>query len=195
MMSATSAGRSGERRVPRSEITWPKGQQPAEAMPPLPPVEPSLPASGAVRALYLLALLTLLAPLPSSWVALATGGGFGMVFGLAGYLLIAAAVWRAVQVLRDGGRLAAPVPVGPERWLRRFGLLFMVIGTITVALQFFIGPIARSLFGTNSGGTGIQYFVVGVWFAIFSGWASAGVLLFEFSRMLGFERRERGRLA
>lgn len=186
---STDAGRT--RRVPRSEITWPKGQVPLPELPStsISRAEPMPLVSAPTRLLYLLALLAMVvSPAVSSWVMLATGGGALAAIGLATYLVLAVAVWRALQVWRDGQRLAAPRPIGVARWIRAIGLWLMAIGSVTVVLQFFVGPIANSLFGRPSG-SGVEFFAVGLWLAVFSGWAPAGLLLFEFSRLLGFERQ------
>lgn len=194
MSDETTRGRDGIRRAPRSEMTWPKGQTPSAShnIPAERSPRPLAPAHAQVWVLYLLALLTVLMPVPGSgWVRLATGSGPLMMLGLPSLLIMVLAVWRAAQVLRDRRHLAAPPALGAALWIRRVAVALMAFGVLVTVLQIFTGPIARAIFHGGRSDSGVEYFIVGVWLAMFSGWAPVGLLLFEFSRMLGFERATR----
>ena len=64
------------------------------------------------------------------------------------------------------------------------------IGVPVTVLQWLSGPIAATLFKGTSG-NGVGFFVVGLWLAILSGLAPAGLMLFEGSRLLCFERAQK----
>lgn len=194
MSERTIRGHDGIHRAPRSETACPKGQTPDDAR----EVRlaraqiPLAPATTEERWLYLLALLTVLAPVPGSgWARLATGGGPLVLMGLPALAILALATWRAVQVIRDRGRLAAPALAGRIRWMRKIALAIMAVGVVVTMLQLLTVPIAGVIFKGARSETGVEFFVVGVWLAMFSGWGPVGLLLFEFSRMLGFERAQR----
>lgn len=155
------------------------------------------PASLSVRVLYLLALAQLLFPIglmamatfPSMLKAVASGASFVMMIsvGLPAVLTTIAIVWRAMEVLRGRSRLAAPPALGALHWLRQTSLLLMLIGVAATLLTWFTVPLVRSLV---PGGTerGAVFFVAAMWLGGFTLWASAGLALFEFGRLVGLER-------
>jgi hypothetical protein len=144
----------------------------------------------SVRVLYVLGLFSLLiSSFQSSWVVLAAGGSpLLLLFSLGGTVMSIVVIGRAVQVMIGVGVLDAPLAQrGFIHWCRRIGLWLMAAGALVALLQLLLVPITGAIFGPPSG-NGIEYFVVGVGMAAFSGLGSTGVLLFELSRMLGFER-------
>ncbi len=181
--------RDGVRRAPPSEIAWPKqASDERRSVAGASAGLPMLPATSGVRALYLFALFTAFAPRPgSSWVGLAVGGGWLAVLGWSALAIAAVAVWRGVTVLLYRHRLTAPAPTGSARWLRIFGIVLMAVGVVVYVLHFFIGPLGRLIYPGRTD-SDIQFFIVGVWLSMFGGWGATGVLLFEFSRLMGFER-------
>lgn len=141
-----------------------------------------------VRAIYVLAILSIFIPLRSSgWVSLAMGGFFLSPFGVLSLAVAALAVWRIVVVVRDAGRLDSPLQTSVLRWCRSLAVGLMAVGVAVYLLQLFVGPIGRMLFPRGSD-NGVEFFVVGVWLAMFAVMAPLGVFLFELSRLLSFER-------
>lgn len=180
------------RRAPSSEIAWPNGKAPdapqVSVGRPAEPITRLRSPASSLRALYVLTLITSIVPLKgSSWVGLATGGGWLAVLGLTTVILVALAVWRVIQVMRDRHRLAAPPVAGVTRALRVAGVVLMVLGVVVFLLHFFIGSSGRWIAPRGSD-NGIEFFVVGLALSMFGGFGVAGILLFEFSRLLGFER-------
>jgi hypothetical protein len=150
-----------------------------------------MPVHVATRVLYVATLLALAVPAPlSSWVRLAVGSAPLTSHAVPLFLVAALLLWRAALVALDRSRLAAPEARGALRWLRRAGLTLMAIGVPVMVLQWLSGPIAATLFKGNSG-DGAAFFVVGLWLAIFSRLAPAGLMLFEGSRLLSFERAQK----
>lgn len=183
--------RPGERRVPPCEITWPKGTAPLKGMADVSTERSQVqiePATRPLRLLYLLSIVGLFLPATGSgWVALATGGSWAALFGVSSLLLFALALYRAFSVLRRASMLDAPVMPGLIRWMRTLAVGLMLIGVLSLVLNLSSGHITRWLFPRPSG-NGIEFFVVGIWIALAGGWGPVGVLLFECSRLLGFER-------
>lgn len=123
----------------------------------------------------------------SGWVQMAIGGSWLMsLLALTAMLVIAVAVGRAVQVLRRRDRLDAPVAAGWITLLRRAGLLLLALGIVTALLQLLMVPIVRAIVPRGSD-NGIEFFIAGLALAAGSGFAPSGLLLFELSRLLGFE--------
>lgn len=142
----------------------------------------------AVRGIYVLAVLSIFVPLRSSgWVGLAVGGFWLSPFGVVSLAAIALVVWRIVLVLRERARLDAPMQTGLLRWCRSLAIGLMAAGVTVYLLQLFVGPIGRALFPRGSD-NGVEFFVVGVWLAMLTALAPLGLLLFESSRLLAFER-------
>ena len=157
--------------------------------PPLNRLQIESPARS-VRILYVLGLFAmLLSSVQSGWVGLATGGSpVLLLFGLGGTVMSIVAIGRAMQVTLGAGVLDAPLAQrGSIHWCRRIGLCLMAAGVLAELPRLLLVPITRAIFGPPSG-NGIEYFIMGVAMAAFSGLAPTGVLLFELSRMLGFER-------
>ena len=72
-------------------------------------------------------------------------------------------------------------------WCRALGIGLMALGVIAFVFQFFVGPIGRMLFSQRTE-SGAEFFVVGIWLAMFTAVTPISVLLFEASRLLSFER-------
>lgn len=146
-------------------------------------------SSHAVRAIYVLALVSIALPAPTSgWIGMALGfGGVRSPFALVWLLTFVLIVWRIVLVIRNPNQLDAPAEQQTLRWCRNAAIAFMAIGSVIFALQWFVIPIARAVFPRGSD-NGIEFFVVGIWLAMFAAATPLGLLLFEASRLFGFER-------
>jgi len=149
-------------------------------------------ASRSLKWLYCLILVVTIFPSgmlgASGWVGLATGGGIfgGGLIGLA--ILFAIFIYRIVLVARSPHTLDAYVTSTPVKLLRYFGIFLMVIGLIGSFAVFFIRPLALGIFG-KPGDAGVAFFVVGVVLYVISSAGLAGLLMFEASRLFGFEAR------
>jgi hypothetical protein len=149
-------------------------------------------ASRSLKWLYCLILIVTIFPTgllgASGWVGLATGGGIfsGGLIGLA--ILLAIFIYRIVLIVRSPHTLDAYVPSTPVKLLRNFGIFLMVIGLIGSFAVFFIRPLALGMFG-KPGDAGVAFFVVGIVLYVISSAGLAGLLMFEASRLFGFEAR------
>lgn len=54
-------------------------------------------------------------------------------------MIVALAVWRIVVVVRDAGRLDAPIQAGVLRWCRSLAIGLMAVGIAVFLLQLFVG--------------------------------------------------------
>jgi len=72
--------------------------------------------------------------------------------------------------------------------LRYLAIFLMVIGLIGSFSIFFIRPLALSLFGQPGDG-GIAFFVMSIIIYLISSAGLSGLLMFEASRLFGFEAR------
>jgi hypothetical protein len=150
-------------------------------------------ASRSLRTLYCLAVLSAIFPFSmSGWVAATLGafqgGGVFVVFPIA---FLGIGLWRIYVVARRRETLDSYVPDGALKIMRVVGIIGMVVAVIYLVLRLGSGPFLRSLSHTGDVSTrGILSYVAGVYFALFSGVASLGLMIFEFSRLLGFERQQ-----
>lgn len=161
--------------------------------------EPRDPASAgrAVRVIYLAALMSMAVPAPTSgWVRLAFGSGglWKSPMALVAVAMFALIVWRIVVVVRDRSLLDAPIERGFLRGCRTIAVVLMATGVAIYVLQWFVFPIGRAMFPRGSD-NGIEFFVVGMWLAMFATAIPLGLLMFEASRLMGFERWYRARAA
>lgn len=149
-------------------------------------------AGRSLKWLYCLILLVTIFPSgllgATGWVGLATGGGIfgGGIVGLA--ILLAIFIYRIVLVVRSPHTLDAYVTSTPVKLLRNLGIFLMVIGLIGSFAVFFIRPLALGMFGKPGDG-GVAFFVVGIMLYVISSAGLTGLLMFESSRLFGFEAR------
>lgn len=149
-------------------------------------------ASRTLKWLYCLTLIAAIFPSgllgAAGWVGLATGGGLfsGGVFVVA--ILLAIVITRIVRVVRCSHTLDAYVTSTPIKLLRYLAIFLMVIGLIGAFSIFFIRPLALGLFG-QPGDSGVAFFVMGIVIYLISSAGLLGLLMFEASRLFGFEAR------
>lgn len=72
----------------------------------------------------------------------------------------------------------------------RVAVLLMLVGVAAVLLTWLSGPIIRALTSSRTE-SGAEFFVARLWLGGFSLRAPAGLLLFEFGRLVRFERATR----
>lgn len=149
-------------------------------------------ASRLVKWLYCLTLITAIIPSglfgAAGWVGLATGGGIlsGGIFAIVFLLVIFIFIYRIVLVARNPHRLDAYIPSTRVKFLRYLGIFLMAIGLIGSVTIFFIKPLALSIFGQPGDG-GVAFFVVGMLIYLISSAGLSGLIMFEASRLFGFE--------
>lgn len=143
----------------------------------------------AVRTIYGLALVSIALPAPmSGWVGMALGVTSVRAFvPMIWFIPFALIAWRIVLVIRRSGLLDAPSDHQALRWCRKIGTGLMAVGMVIYLLQWFVVPLARTVFPRGSD-NGIEFFVLGLGFAMLAAATPIGLLLFEASRLLGFER-------
>jgi hypothetical protein len=150
-------------------------------------------ASKTIRWIYCLALLGAILPFGmSGWVA-ATLGPSPTLFALpylGPVLFLAFGVWRIYGVARDPDLLDTYGQSRLLKILRGFGIFLMVLAVLSLVLRFSAGPIVRSFVPQRSE-NGIEYYIFGVYLGILAGTGASGIVLFELSRLLGFERHVR----
>lgn len=107
-------------------------------------------------------------------------------------LLIALAliVFRIVQVLANSGRLDAFRASGVASLLRVLGLVLIYVAVVGAVLSV-AGRWLVPLLVTSRRESGVAYVAAALFASSAMRVGSSGVLLFEFSRLLGFETRTR----
>jgi hypothetical protein len=149
--------------------------------------------SPVTRVAYVMCLLGPFIPYglsKSGWVGLTLGQGQGGWLQVVTMLSLFFIVIRSWQVLSSAGRLDAFRASQIVFVLRVLGLLVMYAGALTVLVSIFGRWLVPLIFKGQSE-DGIEFYVVGVYLALAMSAGSSGVMLFEFSRMLGFERHMR----
>lgn len=148
-------------------------------------------ASFPFRISYCLVVLGIIAPFGlarSGWVALSTGPGLsGIVPFVTPVMLLLVGLYRIVLVARVRRTLDAPEMSGAPTLARWTGMFFVHAGAAATVASWLARPLMRSYVHVHTD-DGIEYFVVGQYLALASGLGLWGLLLFEFSRLLGFEK-------
>ncbi len=150
-------------------------------------------ASTSLKWVYSIVVLTTVVPVglaSSGWVAMATGGGALASLPLIGPILfLLLGLYRTYLVARVPGTLASYPSAGFAGILRRLGVLALYIGAVIAVLNLAAGPLMRLLMTTRTE-SGAEFFVVGVYLSILGGIGVLGLLVFELSRIVGFEGHE-----
>ena len=147
----------------------------------------------ALQMLYVLAVASVfVVPYGAVWVSLAglvhwrSMSILTSLLSSATVLAAALAVWRIAGVVRDPGRLDAPIERGLLRWCRTLALGLMAIGVAGALLQWIAGPLGLNSFARGGSAGGAGYFIA-VWAAFSGSMNLLALMLFETSRLLGFE--------
>lgn len=152
------------------------------------------PASFWLKLFYCLTVLSAIVPIglaSSGWVRASTGGGFVSVVPFVGpLLLLALGLYRVFLVARVPGTLDSPPVAGVSALLRAIGVFCIYAGGLVGILNWVSRPLMHLLI-TKPSETGVEFYVVGVYLALAGGVVVLGLLLFEFSRLLAFERHAR----
>lgn len=150
-------------------------------------------ASWKIRTLYCLAVLSAIIPFGmSGWVAATVGPRpMPMVPYLGPIALLFVGLWRIYLVARYPSSLDSYIFDVGTRALRIVGIIAMVVGVLYLILRFGAGPLMKLLRGGRRTESGVEFYVVGVYLTFISGVGPLGILLFEASRIFGFERNYR----
>jgi len=149
-------------------------------------------ASRSLKWLYCLTLVAAIFPVglfgAAGWVGLATGGGLlsGGIIALS--ILLAIFIYRIALVVRNPHTLDAYITGTRIKLLRYLAIFLMAIGLIGSFAIFFIKPLALGVFG-KPGDSGVAFFVMGMLIYLISSGGILGLLMFETSRLFGFEAR------
>jgi hypothetical protein len=147
-------------------------------------------ANRSLKWLYCLTLVSAVFPTglfgAAGWVGLATGGGLlsGGIFAVV--ILLAIFIYRIVLVVRNPHMLDAYVTGTRIKLLRNLAIFLMVAGLIGSFAIFFIKQLALGVFG-KPGDSGVAFFVMGMLIYLISSVGLLGLLMFEASRLFGFE--------
>lgn len=154
-----------------------------------------LPASKSLKVVYVLTILAAILPVglaSSSWVKLATGGSIaGSLPFIGALVLLILGVYRIALVVKTPETLDARPVSGIALVLRKIGIFALYIGAIVAVLNLAARPLITA-FVTHRSESGVEFFVVGLYLSLLSGFGFSGLLMFEFSRLLGFERYANG---
>ena len=148
-------------------------------------------ASFLFKLFYCVAVLGTIVPIglaSSGWVRASTGASLVGLVPFAGPMLfLALGLYRVFLVARVPGTLDSPSVVGVAAVLRAIGVFCIYAGAVVAILNWISRPLMRLLIARPSE-TGVEFYVVGIYLALAGGVGVLGLLLFEFSRLLGFER-------
>lgn len=147
-------------------------------------------ASNGLRLIYCLAVLSAVLPFGmSGWVALTVGRSPLQSVPYIGWIVVLLlGAWRIYAVARFRGTLDSFVYGGVLKFLRGAGILCMTVGAGALILRLASKPLVMALVHQRSD-DGIEFFVVGLFLALIGGVGSLGLVFFELSRLVGFERQ------
>lgn len=157
-------------------------------------------ASRSLKWLYCLTLVAAIYPTglmgAAGWVGLATGGGIFSGGIIAVAIFLAIFIYRIVLVIRSPYTLDAYITSTKIKLLRNLAIFLMATGLIGSLSVFFIRPLTLGLFG-HPGDSGVAFFVMSVMIYLISSAGLTGLLMFEASRLFGFEAslKEESKLA
>lgn len=154
--------------------------------------------SVALRLAYCLVVLGAILPFgiaASGWVALAKGPGLLSTVPFVGpLLLLALGGFRVYLVARFPTTLSSPPVSGVAALVRVVGVTAIYVGLVATVLSWVARPLIRT-FMTSRTESGAEFFVVGLYLSLVAGIGLLGLLMFEFGRLLAFERLAHERYA
>lgn len=106
-------------------------------------------------------------------------------------LFLALGLYRIYSVARTPGTLSTSRVAGFPLLLRRVGTFALYVGAIVAIVGWLAGPLMKLLM-THRTESGAEFFVVGLYLSMSSGIGLLGLVLFELSRLIGFERQGAG---
>jgi hypothetical protein len=145
-------------------------------------------APRSLKWAYSLTMLAAVFPLSafvSSWVQLVSGDWSILFLGT--LFFMALGLYRIFLVARVPGTLDSREPRGIASVFRKLGIAGIYAGAVIAVITVLAGPLTRLLV-TQRSDSGIEYFVIGIYVVLLGGIGKLGLVLFEFSRLLAFER-------
>jgi hypothetical protein len=146
----------------------------------------------SLKVAYCLVVLRAVVPFGiarSGWVTLATGGTRSVAL-IGPLVFLALGLYRVFVVVRVARVLDSPITVGVATALRVLGQVLLYLGAVIAILGWLAGPLMHAFIQRRSE-DGVEYFVVGMYLAMVGGLGVIGLICFEFSRLLAFERQAR----
>jgi len=105
---------------------------------------------------------------------------------------IAIGLWRLFMVASSSTRLDAPEYGGAIRALRILGIIGLSLSALGFVIRLVYRPILHAII-TRPSDDGVEYFVFGLFLQMALAVSPPGILLFELSRLMAFERSQRER--
>ena len=144
-----------------------------------------IPATRTIKWLYCLAIVSVIFTSkllePGAWIILMASGGIsGMMLFIGPILLLAFIIYRVYSVARYSHTLDAYITSGSVRALRTISIAAMFVGGVALFGTFIVKEIALLIFGR-------AFYIPGLFLYVISNAGLIGWLLFELSRLLGFE--------
>ena len=148
-------------------------------------------ASLLTRIFYCVVLLGAILPVGIAkfgWVALATGSSLAGSFPYIGPILFLIIGFYRIYVVALTPSTLNAIPIsGFISFLRAAGIFLLYVGAVATILGWLAGPLMQ-LFMKSRTESGAEFFFVGVIAALVGRVGVFGLILFELSRLRGFER-------
>ena len=148
-------------------------------------------ASLSLKWAYCLVILSAVMPVglvSSGWVALAAGSGTSLGIPFLGpVIMLGLGLYRVFLVAKIPNTLDALEVAGFSKALRKVGIFLLFVGAVVAALNLISRPLLLALPPQYTRGAPV-FFVVGVYLSILGGLGLLGLIFFELSRLLGFEK-------
>lgn len=139
---------------------------------------------------YCLTVLAIALPIGlagSGWVRMTVGGALGLIPFVGPLLMLVLGVGRVVQIWRRPYLLDSPVVTGVVRQVQAIGVVLIYAGALAGIANWLSIPVAK-MFIKDPGPNGILFYVGGVYLALLGALGPLGLLVFEVTRLLGFEK-------
>jgi hypothetical protein len=131
----------------------------------------------------------------SGWVSLARGSSLVAAIPLFGiFIFLILGGYRIYLVLKHPATLSSPPISGFSGIIKNISTGAIYIGVVATVLSWIGRPLMRTLM-TSHTESGAEYFMAGLILSFFTSIGLFGLFIFEFSRLLAFERLARLRLA
>jgi len=144
--------------------------------------------------MYCLVLLGAVLPFgiaATGWVALAKPSSIALLPFVGPALFIVLGLYRVFVVMRNASTLSSPEANGIASYMRPIGVFLLYIGAVLTVLGWLAGPLMHTLVRSHTD-SGAGFFLVGVYFALLAPIGTIGLILFELSRLRGFEEHHLG---
>ncbi|ARN19589.1 hypothetical protein [Piscinibacter gummiphilus] len=149
--------------------------------------------SITLRAAYVIVLIAAVLPhgrAEAGWLGLVVGGvGLGLVPSIGPAIFVLLGIYRIGSVVRDGRALASPRTGGVARAVRWLGALLLHGGAVTAAVGWIAPPLMQWLAPERTE-IGAEFFTE-LFLYLANGVGLLGLAMFEFGRLLAFERSAR----